>query len=86
MARIRRLVCGGKMKEGDLVKLRPKRAQSGMEEYVGVLLKMQQIGRNGSETILFDILVGELDEILTVSDIFFDVWRINELAEEVIRD
>ena len=66
------------MKTGDLVKLRPKRAESGVHEYCGVLLSMQQIGRNGSETILFDILVGELDEILTVSDIFFEVWRIDD--------
>jgi hypothetical protein len=66
------------MKEGDLVKLRPKRANSGIEEYHGILLSMQQIGRNGSETILFDVLVGEIDEILTVSDIFFDVWRIDD--------
>ena len=64
------------MQAGDLVKLRPKRAQSDMEEYHGILLNMQQIGRNGSETILFDVLIGEIDQILTVSDIFFDVWRI----------
>lgn len=66
------------MKIGDLVKLRPKRDTSGMEEYHGILLSMQEIGRNGSETILFDVLVGEIDEILTVSDIFFDVWRIDD--------
>lgn len=64
------------MQEGDLVKLRPKRAESGMEEYHGILLNMQQVGRNGSETILFDVLIGEIDQILTVSDIFFEVWRI----------
>ena len=75
MARIRGLVCGGKMKIGDLVKLRPKRASDEII-YTGLLIKTQQIGRNGSETMLFDVLVGELDEILTVSDIFFDVWRL----------
>lgn len=58
------------------MKLRPKRAESGMEEYHGILLNMQQVGRNGSETILFDVLIGEIDQILTVSDIFFEVWRI----------
>ena len=66
------------MKTGDLVKLRPKRAESGTEEYHGILLNMQQVGRNGSETILFDVLIGEIDQILTVSDIFFEVWRIDD--------
>lgn len=65
------------MQTGDLVKLKPKRAVDLMV-YTGLLLNKQQIGRNGSETILYDILVGELDEILTVSDIFFDVWRIDD--------
>lgn len=65
------------MQIGDLVKLQPKRALENLE-YTGLLLNMQQVGRNGSETILFDILVGELGDVLTVSDIFFDIWRIDD--------
>lgn len=66
------------MQEGDLVKLRPKSGQTNLEEYHGILINMQQVGRNGSETILFDVLIGEIDQILTVSDIFFEVWRIDD--------
>ena len=68
------------MKEGDLVKLRPKRSDSEMDEYHGILLKMDTVGdkRGGSSTVLFDVLIGELDQILTVSDIFFDVWRYDD--------
>ena len=64
------------MKIGDLIKLRPKRAENGIEEYHGILINMTDVGKNGSKTTLYDVLVGEVDQILTVSDIFFDVWRI----------
>jgi len=64
------------MKIGDLVKIRPKRAKD--QVYSGLLLKAEPLGRGSSKTILFDVLVAELDEILTVSDIFFDVWRYDD--------
>ena len=64
------------MKIGDLVKLRPKRADD--QVYTGLLLRAEPLGRGSGKTILFDVLVAELEEILTVSDIFFDVWRYND--------
>ena len=66
------------MKIGDLVKLRPKSRPTTLEEYHGILINMADVGRNGSKTILYDVLVGEVDQVLTVSDIFFDVWRIDD--------
>jgi len=66
------------MQVGDLVKLRPKSAPTNLEEYHGILINMQDVGRNGSKTILYDVLVGEVDQVLTVSDIFFEVWRIDD--------
>lgn len=66
------------MQVGDLVKLRPKSGPTTLEEYHGILINMQDVGRNGSKTILYDVLVGEVDQVLTVSDIFFEVWRIDD--------
>ena len=63
------------MKIGDLVKLRPKSGPTTLEEYHGILINMQDIGRAGTKTTLYDILVGDIDQILTVSDIFFVVWK-----------
>lgn len=66
------------MQVGDLVKLRPKSGPTNLEEYHGILINTQDVGRNGSKTTLYDVLIGEIDQILTVSDIFFDVWKIDD--------
>lgn len=67
------------MKIGDLVKLRPKSGHKTFkEEYHGLLINMQDVGRGGSKTILYDVLVGGINQLLTVSDIFFEVWRIDD--------
>lgn len=68
------------MQIGDLVKLRPKSGHMTFkEEYHGILIDIQDVGKkNGSKTTLYDILVGDIDQILTVSDIFFNVWRMDD--------
>ena len=74
-----REVRGGRMQIGDLVKLRPKSGHKTFkEEYHGLLIDIQDVGRNGSKTTLYDILVGDINQLLTVSDIFFNVWRIDD--------
>ena len=64
------------MQAGDLIGFYPK---SGLEkeEYMGLLLNVQTVGRSKLDTsILYDALIGETDEVITISDIYFSVWRI----------
>ena len=64
------------MKVGDLVYLRPKLYDE-TEDYIGLLVHKEQVGsgQKGS-TVLYDVLLTETNEILTVSDIYFTIWRI----------
>lgn len=64
---------------GDLVKLRPKNKQDRLNPdkiFMGILLDIHETGTVPSRSVLFDILVGEIDQILTVSDTFFEVWKV----------
>ena len=64
------------MKVGDLVYLKPNRALEN-EEYMGLLVHMEQVGRSKLDsTILYDVLFAETNEVITVSDIYFTIWRI----------
>ena len=64
------------MKVGDLVYLKPKSAVED-EEYIGLLIHMEQVGQAKIDsTILYDVLLTDANEVFTVSDIYFEIWRI----------
>ena len=60
---------------GDLVYLRPKMHEV-EEDFIGLLVNKQYIGTEKANTTLYDVLLSESSEILTVSDIYFEIWRI----------
>ena len=64
------------MKIGDLVYLRPKSLRD-EEEMIGLLVNMEQVGsgKTGS-TMLYDVLLTDTNEVHTLSDIYFEIWRI----------
>ena len=65
------------MKVGDLVYLKPKNIGQPVEEYIGLLVKMQKVGRSKIDsTVLYDVLLSETSEVITLSDIYFEIWRI----------
>ena len=63
------------MKVGDLIYLKPKHKGPDSGLFFGLLINKEQVGsgKTGS-TILYDVLITEVDQILTLSDIYFDVW------------
>ena len=64
------------MKIGDLVYLRPKNLRE-EDDLIGLLVDMEQVGRAKIDsTILYDVLLTETNEIITSSDIYFEIWRI----------
>ena len=65
------------MNIGDLVYLRPKNLTVDEEEIIGLLVNMEQVGsgKTGS-TILYDVLLTDTNEVHTLSDIYFEIWRI----------
>ena len=65
------------MKIGDLVFLKPKSQKIEEEDYIGLLVKMQHVGRSKLDgTWLYDVLLNETNEVITISDIYFEIWRI----------
>ena len=63
------------MKTGDLVYLRHKIHDD--DDYVGLIVQREQVGTPSTgSTILYDILLTETNELITISDIYFDIWRI----------
>jgi len=64
------------MQIGDLVYLRPKNLRD-EEELIGLLVDMEQVGQAKIDsTILYDVLLTETNEVITISDIYFEIWRI----------
>ena len=65
------------IKPGDLVYLRPK-ADRLIEDYVGLVINCETVPQSTrlTSTVLYDVLVTETNELITVSDIFFEIWRI----------
>tara|TARA_B100000989_G_scaffold127996_1_gene95032 strand:+ start:286 stop:486 length:201 start_codon:yes stop_codon:yes gene_type:complete len=63
------------MKVGDLIYLKPKHKGPDSGLFFGLLINKEQVGsgKTGS-TILYDVLITEVNQILTLSDIYFDVW------------
>ena len=65
------------MKIGDLVYLRPKHIVQPVENLIGLLVKTQHVGRSKLDgTWLYDVLLNETSEVITISDIYFEIWRI----------
>ena len=65
------------MKVGDLVYLRPKNLTSDEEEIIGLLVNMEHVGRSKLDgTWLYDVLLTDTNEVHTLSDIYFEIWRI----------
>lgn len=65
------------MKIGDLVYLRPKNIVQPMGKIIGLLVKKQHVGRSKLDgTWLYDVLLNDKNEVITISDIYFEIWRI----------
>ena len=65
------------MQVGDLVYLKPKPSRLEDEDFIGLLLSKKRVGRSKIDsTVLYDVLMAETNEIITVSDIYFEIWRI----------
>ena len=73
------------MKEGDLVYLKPNygkdiidiRAIEDEEDFIGLVIHRHQVGSNqGGSTILYDVLLTETNKVITISDMYFKIWRI----------
>ena len=65
------------MRIGDLVYLKPKNIAEPVEEYIGLIVKMQKVGRSKIDsTVLYDVLLNETSEVISISDIYFEIWRI----------
>ena len=65
------------MKAGDLIYLKPKTKRIEDEDYIGLVVHAEQVGSNkGGSTILYDVLLTETNEVITISDIYFEIWRL----------
>ena len=65
------------MQIGDLVYLKPKPSRIEDEDFIGLLLSKKRVGRTKIDsTVLYDVLMAETNEVITVSDIYFTIWRI----------
>lgn len=65
------------MQVGDLVYIKPKPSQLEDEDFIGLVLNKQKVGRSEIDsTVLYDVLMAETNEVITVSDIYFTIWRI----------
>ena len=68
---------GDLMKIGDLVYLRPKNLTWDEEDIIGLLVNMEHVGRSKLDgTWLYDVLLTDTNEVHTLTDIYFDIWRI----------
>ena len=65
------------MQIGDLVYLKPKTNNPDDVDFIGLLLHKEQVGsgKTGS-TILYDVLLTDTNEVHTLSDIYFEIWRV----------
>ena len=67
------------MSIGDLVWLRPQNRDplDVDEDYIGLVVNMKHVGRSKRDgTWLYDVLLNETNEVITISDIYFEIWRI----------
>ncbi len=65
------------MKIGDLVYLRPKNIIQPVQELIGLIVKTEHVGRSKLDgTWLYDVLLNETSEVITITDIYFEIWRV----------
>ena len=65
------------MKVGDLIYFKQKGKLGDDHDYIGLLVKKEHVGRSKLDgTWLYDVLLSETNELLTISDIYFDIWRL----------
>ena len=65
------------MQVGDLVYLKPKTNNPDDVDFIGLLLHMEHVGNKGrGGTTLYDVLLTETNEVHTLSDIYFEIWRV----------
>ena len=65
------------MKIGDLVYLQPKNIVQPMQKLMGLLVNIKHVGRSKLDgTWLYDVLLNDTSEVITISDIYFEIWRI----------
>ena len=65
------------MTVGDLIFFKQKGKLGDDHDYIGLLIGMQHVGRSKLDgTWLYDVLLTDTSELITVSDIYFDIWRV----------
>ena len=65
------------MKVGDLIYFKQKGELGDNNDYIGLLVEMQHVGMSKLDgTWLYNVLLSATSELITVSDIYFDIWRI----------
>ena len=65
------------MSIGDLVYIRPNNIVQPVQNLIGLVVKIQHVGRSKLDgTWLYDVLLNETSEVITISDIYFKIWRI----------
>ena len=65
------------MKVGDLIYFKQKGKLGDDNDYIGLLVEMQHVGKSKIDsTILYDVLLTETNELITISDVYFEIWRI----------
>ena len=64
------------MKVGDLVYLRPKHIVQPVHSLIGLIVKTQHVGRSIDGVCLYDVLLNETTEVITITDMYFEIWRI----------
>jgi hypothetical protein len=61
----------------DLIYFKQKGKLGDNNNYIGLLVNMEQVGSNkGGSTVLYDVLLTDTNEVITISDIYFKIWRV----------
>ena len=65
------------MRTGDLIYFKQTGKLGDNNDYLGLIVNMQEVGRAKIDsTVLYDVLLTETNEVITVSDIYFEIWRV----------
>ena len=65
------------MKVGDLVYLKPKNIVQPVQDLIGLIVKTKHVGRSKLDGAwLYDVLLNETSEVITITDLYFEIWRI----------
>ena len=65
------------MSIADLVYIRPNNIVQPVQNLIGLVVKIQHVGRSKLDgSCLCDVLLNETSKVITISDIYFEIWRI----------